>query len=357
MTMSRFDEAAWDAAGTRNLPTLPELIALSDGKPVEALVFETVITDGSNPLDVLTDGETRSVGHRHIRRVTHVDGDFVLCAEPTSHDDIYHLVGSIPSSDKRWQKIARRITGSSPKLNPCFLNHDDFADLGTSLSEFGDVEVRAMSARHRHHVKSINTTWPRLENHLRPDHHAAIQEAEEADTSVRSLRLHVEGVLDVHLRRMSGATFYGGDFNVFAATILPRLAEAAARRRNLMQGRERKIAQAPSEPIQIVLPVDVFRNASDTGRILTELSKTGHLSHAVLHRNPYLHVTVTDHHDGSNFDLMVTEPNAIDIRPGFRASPGALNGLVQHLSERFAAENIQERPVAEPVSLYSLIAQ
>lgn len=355
VSMSRFDEAAWESAGSGTYLSLGDLASAAKGKPNEPIVVETVIADEGHPLDVLVTAGVRRVDRRTVGLMRDRDGDFIVLAEPTGYDGVYHLVGSVPSSDRRWQSVAHRISTSAPRLTPCFLNHDDFAALGTALSEFGSVEVRAMSARHRWHGKSINITWQRLADQLRPDHNAAIQEAEDQQASVRSLRLNIDEVLDVHLRRMSGATFYKGDFDVFSSMILPRLATAAAARQNLMKNRARKINAPVPIPIEIRLPIDVFKGAEETGHILDELAQHSNLTQAVLHRNPYLHVTVTDHRDGSNFDVLVTEPNAIEIRPGFRASTGALTGLAQHLCERFAADDIRERAVNEPVSIYDLI--
>lgn len=355
MSMSRFDEALWAAANSGDIPALGDLVKNVEGKPAEAIVVETVILNEGGIFDRFA-GQLVNVGPRSVLRVFDDRGSFTLLAEPTTREGIYHLIGSVPSSDGRWKRVERTLVTSSPDLTPCFLNHDDFADLGTSLSEFGAVEVRAMSARHRLHTKSVTTTWQKLESHLRPDPQTAILEAEEAETSVRTLRLHISEVLDVHLRRLSGATYYGGDFGVFSSIILARLADAAFRRRNLMHGRARQVAQPTPAPIQITLPVPAFKSASDTARVIEELAAPQRLSHAVLHRNPYLQVSVIDHSDGSNFDVLVTRPDTIEVQPGFRASAGALTALVQQLTDRFAAEDIRERKVAEPVSLYSLMS-
>lgn len=356
MSMSRFDEALWTAANSGDVPALGELVRSVEGKPAEGIVVETVILNEGHIFDRFA-GQLVDVGMRSVLRVFDDRGDFTLLAEPTAREGIYHLIGSVPSSDGRWKRVERSLVTSAPDLTPCFLNHDDFADLGTALSEFGAVEVRAMSARHRLHIKSVTTTWQKLESHLRPDPQTAILEAEEAETSVRTLRLHIDEVLDAHLRRLSGATYYSGDFEVFSNVILTRLADAAFRRRNLMQGRERQIAQPAPAPIQITLPILAFNSASDTARVIEELAATQRLSHAVLHRNPYLQVSVIDHSDGSNFDVVVTRPDIIEVQPGFRASAGALTALVQQLTDRFAAEDIRERKVAEPVSLYSLMSE
>ncbi|MBE7324582.1 hypothetical protein IEQ44_07950 [Nocardioides sp. Y6] len=358
--MSRFDELVWSAALNGAAPSLPSLVAGSAGRPSECVVFETVIVaEEVEPLDLLSGGHTVNVGQRSVMLVSDRDGDFVLVAEPAGAEGVFHIVGSTPSSDARWQRIERRIRSSAPNLVPCFLNHNDFADIGSALSEFGTVEVRTLSARHRRDPKSINLSWKRDEYQLRPDHRAAIEEAEEQEASLRSLRLYLaesEG-LDLHVRRVSGATFYSGNFEVFNSVVLPRLANAADRRRRLMHDRQRRAGAPVPEPIEVVLPIDRFKGADDTAKILDHIAKVSHLSHAVLHRNPYFHLSVTDHHDGSNFDVMVTSADRIQITPGFRASPGAFTELAQYLGDWFAADRISEAATEQAFSIYDLISR
>lgn len=73
-----------------------------------------------------------------------------------------------------------------------------------------------------------------------------------------------------------------------------------------------------------------------------------------MHRNPYLHVAVTDDVDGSNYDLFVTEGDRIEIHAGFRASMGSFTRLAQSLGDRFEAEALQEAPPKQTVSFYDL---
>ena len=60
-----------------------------------------------------------------------------------------------------------------------------------------------------------------------------------------------------------------------------------------------------------MLPGPVLVDAEATGEVLAELEGQRDISLAVLHRNPYLHVVVTDYSDGSNFDVVVT-----NVHPG-----------------------------------------
>lgn len=362
--LTRFDALLWDLTTTADavLP-LADLVRKSDAVPHEPVTVETLIADGANPLDVLrpdnVPSEARTLGLVSLLRVHDDGGPFVLSAWPTHFPGVFQLVSSIPSTDGRWRKVERWISNASPRLVPCFLDHDDFADIGTALSEFGEVEVGRLTARRRSDMSSLTRGWKARAGTLRPTHDEAISDAEDERASVRTLTLQVGGDkprLSLHLRRLAGATFYNGDFAIFEKIVLGRLATAASRRAKLLSGRARQIDVELPKPISIRLPGDILIDADATGEVVSELERARGLSVAVLHRNPYLHVVVTDYADGSNFDVLVTAANAIDVYPGFRASMGSYTRLTQGLGERFEALEITERLAQEPVSLDDLLA-
>lgn len=362
--MSRFDTLLWDLAITGDdIAPLADLVRESDAVPHEPVTVETLIADGANPLEVLrrddVPAEARTLGLVSLLRVDDDRGAFVLSAWPTNFPGVFHLVSSIPSTDGRWRKVERWIGNASPRLVPCFLDHDDFADIGTALSEFGEVEVSRLTARRRSDMSSLTRGWKARARTLRPNHHEAISDAEDERASVRTLTLQVGGerpVLSLHLRRLAGATFYSGDFALFERVVLGRLATAASRRARLLSGRFRRIDAEMPKPIAIRLSGPVLVDAEATGEVISELERARGLSVAVLHRNPYLHVVVTDYADGSNFDVLVTAPDTIDVYPGFRASMGSYSRLTQGLAERFEALEIAEQVEQEPVSLDDLLS-
>jgi len=202
----------------------------------------------------------------------------------------------------------------------------------------------------------VSRGWKARTGSLRPSHHDAIHEAEREGASVRTLSLHVGNALNLHIRRLAGATYYSGDFALFERVVLGRLATAAARRRALLSGRERRVGSPPAAPISVRLSSPILVDAEATGEVLAELERQRDTAVAVMHRNPYLHVVVTDYTDGSNFDVFVTSPDSIEVYPGFRASLGALTRLTQGLGERFEALEIAEEASLEPSSLADLAA-
>lgn len=361
--VTRFDAAMWDFAQARDMPSLAAVVRAAEGKPQEHIVFETVIVEHDNPTEVIRPKNdahcsVRSVGAVSVMHVDDESGPFTMSAWPTAYEGVFHLVGGVPAADNRWGKVDRWISNAAPYAVRCFLDHDDFTDIGTALSEHGEVEVQRLTGRMRAGNSSYGRSFPALAGgDLRPDHHEIISEAERHGAAVRTMHLHVGDAVDVAIRRQAGATFVHGDFDVFESAILNRLALAAHHRRELMSNRQRVVNEAPKRPIQIKLAGPVFTDARATGEVLKELDvASNHVSYAVMHRNPYLHVALTDDTDGSNYDLFVTKPDTIELHPGFRASLGSLTRLSQRLGDRFEAVAFREEPTPEPVSFADLVA-
>lgn len=282
---------------------------------------------------------------------------FAVAAVATAYPGIFHLVATIPTTDPRWKRFERWVSGAEPEVVACFLNHKDFADIGTAIAEFGDVEVSRITARRLADLSSLNRGWKSRPKVTRPTHHEALSAAEEEGASVRTITLSVSDRISLHLRRIAGATYYHGDFELFESAVLTRLALAASRRLHLMTNRERQVAAKPAPPILVDLGQDLFLGADDTAQLLDELQTYRDISVAVLHRNPYLHVVVTDYTDGSNFDLFVTNPAQVEIHPGFKASPGSLTRLTQSIGQSFEAKRITEKPPAERLALSDLVSE
>jgi hypothetical protein len=358
--MTRLDFSLWERAERgEDLGTLAEAVARAAGSPTEPVAVETVLVSGENPLVLLRPRGALTLLTVGLVSLLHVEdshGEFVLGAWPTVHEGVFHLVGSVPPTDPRWQRVERWIVKAAPDVVPVFLNHDDFTDIGTALSEFGEVEVSRLTARRPSDFSSLSRGWAARASSLRPSHHEAIRETEAEGASVRTLRLHIADVISLHLRRRAGATYYNGNFGLFDRVVLGRLATAAARRRELLSGRERQVDEDPLEPITIRLAQPTLVDAEATGEVIAVLEAQRDVAVAILHRNPYLHVVVSDASDGSNFDVFVTEPDVIEVHPGFRASMGALTRLTQSLGDQFSAVEITEAAPPEPVPLDDLIS-
>lgn len=353
------DAAFWDLALSDRPPVaLADLEALVRRAPGTPLTVETVLVDADDPVGAIASpgDDLLRFGVVSALRIPDENGAFVVSVWPAGPGGVFHLAATVPSTDGRWRKLDRRVASAAPAVVPFFLDHDDFAAIGTSLSEHGDVEVSRMTARDREDQSSLSKGWPSKKGTARPSPQDVLAYADDSGAVVRTMTMYVDDVLALHLRRRAGATFYSGGFSVFDALVLGRLAQAGGQRRALLTGRARQVGERPAAPLTIRLPSRLFTSAERTGELVEALSRQRDMSVAVMHRNPYLHVVATDYLDGSNFDVFVTTEDAIDIHPGYRASVGALGRLTQALSERFLAHDIAEQPAAAPVSLDDLAA-
>ncbi|MDQ3630264.1 MAG: hypothetical protein M3417_03090 [Actinomycetota bacterium] len=253
----------------------------------------------------------------------------------------------MPVTDERWRRVERWLANSAPRVVPFVLNQSDFEGVGAALAEHGRVDVSRLTARVLSDGSSYTRGWPEGRRAPRPTYTQALGELEEL-ASVRTLTVHVGDLLSLHMRRQAGATFYGGSFRLFEDIVLTALVGAAARRRSLLTGRERQPHARQEHAIAVQMPTGIFANAESVSDLLEALSEQRGVGIAVLHRNPYLHVAVTDYLDGSNFDAFVTVDDRVLIYPGYRASVGAFTRLTEHLAERFAAREIADVAASTP---------
>jgi hypothetical protein len=332
-------------------------VQASDGKATQ-VTFETVFTADGHPFDHIAPPrqipqERAAVNGVDFLRLTDADGPWILAAFPTPSGRVWHLVSGLPTTHSRWKKVERWI-GRARGVSRCFLNHEDFASIGDRLSEFGAVEVVKITARVVKDGSSINRGFPIRTGSLRPSHLDEIAEIESMGAAVRTITLHVTDTMHIHLRRVAGATFYSGDFTLFEDRVLSRLEEATGARRALLTDRQRRVREQPVRPVTVLLPEPIMNTPEDTAELLDLIQSMTDVSMAVFHRNPYLHLTITDEFDGSNFDVMVTRADAIDVYPGYRASSTALARVTQRFGERFGALSISDTAPTEPVSLHDL---
>lgn len=358
--LTLLERSLWASIVRSNTIELSGLVArFADSEFRIQVVVETVFTDDSDPLEHLSlagvaEAKRLVVENGTALRLVDRDGEWLLLSVATRHAGVYHLLSTVPRSDGRWQRVERWV-GQARTVSRCYLNHEDFLAVGDRLSEYGPVEIVKVSARMVGDGSSVNRGFPARSDASRPSHRDEMREIESLGASVRNLTIHVPDVIDIHLRRLAGATFYGGRYLVFRDVVLERLEEAAAVRRALVSDRARKSVQEPQLGLSIALPEHTLRDAEDTGEVIAVLGAYPDLTLAVFHRNPYLHFAVTDESDGSNFDVLVTREDSIDIFPGFRSSGAALARVAQRLGEAFGAISIENRIPASRISLTDLV--
>lgn len=264
---------------------------------------------------------------------------YVVIVWNTEQEGVVHVLASPPWTDSRWRRVETSwVNNAAPDIARVLLNNDEFQAMGDLLAEFGTIGVSRMSARVLADNSSYTRGWPADEFNRHPNHFAALSEVTNG-MAVQTLTLAVGDHLSIHLRRQAGATFYSGDFSLFCRTVLDRLAAAAAERRRVLSGHERKVAERISEAI--VMTFDAASSDDLRDRVLASLGETSDVRAAVLHGNPYLHLIVTDYLNGSNFDVLVTEEDRLRVLPGFKATASSLARVTDVIGDALGMRTLE----------------
>lgn len=281
---------------------------------------------------------------------------FVVSSWPDYRPGVYHLAATVPATDRRWLRFGRLLGKAAPRVVPVYLDRRDFEGFVSVLSEHGDVDASRLTGRYRTDQSSYSRGWPNAKSAR-----AALEEIAD-EVQLRTMTLSVLStpqtgvILRVHLRRTAGATFYSGDFELFRSLVMDQLAAGANRRAQLFHNRSRTEADPNARPIEVKVGLPRFGRPGATMEFLQRITKYPDSDSAVLHRNPYVQIALTDYLDGSNFDVFITSVDRITVFPGYQASVGALVRLTDFLSEEFEADGVANVADLGPVALEDLFA-
>lgn len=360
-TVSKYDAWVWGKVATGEEPELGATYQkFRSPEAPEPLTLTTVITL-TEPLAVISritapwDSWFSAAGRVAAMLVHDEDaGSFVVSSWPDARQGIYHLAATVPATDRRWIRFNRWLTNSAPRVMPVYLDRRDFEGFVSVLAEHGDVDASRLTGRYRTDHSSYSRGWPNPKNAR-----TALEEiADEVQlrTMTLSVLSHADVLLRVHLRRAAGATFYSGDFELFRSVVLDRLAAATSRRVRLFRNRERTREKPGVRPVEVKIGQARFHESGAVLDFLERVTRYAASDAAVLHRNPYLQVALTDYLDGSNFDIFITSVDSITVFPGYQASVSGLVRLTDFLSEAFEADAVADAPPGGPVGLEELFA-
>jgi hypothetical protein len=363
LASSKYDAWVWSQVAAGVEPDLGGTYRqLRRPNAAEPLTFSTVVSF-TEPLAAIAERveswpawrvTSGSVGALLVRDDD--DSAFVVSSWPDARFGIYHLAATVPATDQRWARFSRWLTRSAPDVMPVYLDRSDFEGFVSVLAEHGTVDASRLTGRYRTDQSSYSRGWPNPKS-------ARVALEEVADeVQLRTMTLSVlstpqsEMVLRLHLRRAAGATFYSGDFELFRTVVLERLAAAAGRRVQLFRNRARSLEHPAVRPIEVKVGQDRFGEPGASVDFLARLSRYASSDAAVLHRNPYVQVALTDYLDGSNFDVFITATDRITVFPGFQASIASLVRLTDFLSEEFEADGVADVIATAPAELEDLFA-
>lgn len=344
---SRFDARLLDAAQTgQRLPPLAELMTQTNP---DQLTVTTVLSDLDRPGLALERTATQSpkatmVNQVEIFAAEHNDEEFVFSVWPSGFNSVWHLVSTMPVTSDEWSLVERWVQRAAPAIAPLQLDEQELPSICYMLSEHGQVQVSRMTARIARDHSSYTRGWPSGAPLPRPSYAEALGEVE-GRGSVRTLTVTVGDRLNVHLRKRAGATYYGGDPELFCGVVLGRLAAAASLRAEAFRHRQRHHREPVGVPVAIHVRPGQFADREQLRGLVASLDSLSGLGVSVLHGNPYLHLAVTDYRDGSNYNVFVTDDQQVRIYPGFRASMGSLARIADEVGDIVSSVAIRD---AEP---------
>lgn len=125
-------------------------------------------------------------------------------------------------------------------------------------------------------------------------------------------------------------------FKLFHETILEKSIRIFSKRRDQLSNRARtENTNYQIKPLFIEFDEPILRDKEQNHRLVSVLRKLPHLAYSVVHENPYLHMTVTDYIDNSNYEIWILSDSRITIAPQTVSSMSSLNRLCDHISREF----------------------
>jgi hypothetical protein len=129
----------------------------------------------------------------------------------------------------------------------------------------------------------------------------------------------------------------------FYEDLLSPMVSAAADKLKMFLNRGRKeTANHEPKPIVIQYETELFKDIKQNHVFISAVRKLKNASCSVIHGNPYIHLSVMDHYDGSGFDVWVLNTDQVMIVPQIKTSASALKRICNHLFEEFSEGKIED---------------
>lgn len=281
-----------------------------------------------------------------------LDGWFVIL--PTESPNIFSLT-TLSDSDYWLRVVVPFVRSRYPRLAPLHLMQSDLRRgldvLQHALPAGRALKVIRAAAKERIVVDGVEGHRIRRERssviYTNETLEGAFQLARERGQRFRRLMVdletteHGEKIARVRVSN-EGWVAWTILLEAPSAALEHGLISGAARRLELFRNRGREERDyKPAEPLQIAFEVRLF----DDRRLVRAFGKLmlgyPRAVKALLHQNPYYHMSLSDEGDGSAFDLWILNPQRILVVPRLRASEAAINRLVSYIVENFREGQVE----------------
>ena len=112
--------------------------------------------------------------------------------------------------------------------------------------------------------------------------------------------------------------------------------------RQLSHRSRRETVGHDARPLAIVYDYPIFKDPAMNSNLIQAARRIPRYGYSVIHGNPYIHMALTDHVDGSSYELFVAEDSRALLVPQLRASAASMDRLLSGLFSRFPEGNIAE---------------
>jgi hypothetical protein len=133
------------------------------------------------------------------------------------------------------------------------------------------------------------------------------------------------------------------NFSLFFKTIVESSVDIFSKRKEKLSNRARiKETNYEGKPLFIEFEEPIFQDKNQNKRLISVLSKLSRSANSVIHNNPYVHATITDYIDNSNYEIWVLSENKITIVPQTVCTMSSLNRFCNHISKEFQEGRIRD---------------
>jgi hypothetical protein len=305
--------------------------------------------DGPERFEIKRFEVSRKWGRKHKR---HMSG--IVFVIPTRHPDTAILFFVEPP--RFWRDVLRPVLESLQLVvGRPFFTQSELHGLLRSLENSTSREIRVLKTSSRERLKSSDSRR-RFASSIRwtdTDLSSAFKTAQDKYffRTVAFELVHFEDDELVSDKIRGAVSKYGyvrcdSEFQNFYQSIVVPMCDRAHERNEFLSNRDRRSTKefAP-KPLVIKYGHDVFEDLKQVRLLGTALKRFKHGTCAVLHGNPYLHVSLLDGFDLSSVDIWVVAKREILIIPQIKTSESALKRVVNHIFENFREGHLGEYQV------------
>ena len=236
--------------------------------------------------------------------------------------------------------LLRLLSALSPNVSEAYLTSNEIRSIFEEFEEREGVTVsvnKAVAYSHRHEGQ--------ISFFKNEAYDAVFNKAENEGKFIDKVDFSLMGPHFLHgfLARNGVAKFMAGDIGLFQESILTSVARISSSKHGVFRDSSRQAGSTEVSAIDIQFGETAFRGRDDNLAFISSLDQMPRSGIAVLHENPYVHVSLIDFFDGSAFDVFATSRKAVTIVPQVGASPFSLNRLCNHIFENF-----REGTIAQP---------